>query len=53
MFWAAVVPAVLLGFGMFFAPESPRWLFKVSELNSIGKTVYMCSICYGWISKYP
>lgn len=28
MFWGAVIPAFLLGFGMLFAPESPRWLFK-------------------------
>jgi MFS transporter, SP family, galactose:H+ symporter len=26
MFWAGVIPALVLLFGMFFLPESPRWL---------------------------
>lgn len=30
MFALATVPAVLLGLGMAYCPESPRWLYKVS-----------------------
>eukprot|EP00250_Pteridium_aquilinum_P008877 c18277_g3_i1 orf=114-1754(+) len=32
MFWLAVIPAFLMGVGMFFAPESPRWLFKQGKV---------------------
>eukprot|EP00249_Psilotum_nudum_P028865 c38842_g1_i1 orf=440-2113(-) len=32
MFGIAVVPAVLLGLGMAFSPESPRWLFKQGKI---------------------
>ena len=32
MFGVAVIPAVILGIGMFFLPESPRWLVKNGKL---------------------
>ncbi len=33
MFGVAVIPAVILGIGMFFLPESPRWLVKNGKLD--------------------
>jgi len=32
MFGVAVIPALVLGIGMFFLPESPRWLVKNGKL---------------------
>jgi sugar porter (SP) family MFS transporter len=33
MFGVALVPALILGIGMFMLPESPRWLFEHSQLD--------------------
>jgi len=33
MFGVAVIPALVLGIGMFFLPESPRWLVKNGKLD--------------------
>ena len=33
MFGVAIIPSVLLGLGMIFSPESPRWLFQVFFLS--------------------
>ena len=33
MFGVAVIPALVLGVGMFFLPESPRWLVKNGKLD--------------------
>ncbi|MCC5832648.1 MAG: sugar porter family MFS transporter [Chlamydiales bacterium] len=37
MLGAAVIPALLLGTGMFFLPESPRWLIKKGKINKAQK----------------
>lgn len=33
MFGIGLIPAILLGIGMFFLPESPRWLIKKNKLD--------------------
>jgi sugar porter (SP) family MFS transporter len=33
MFGVALVPALILGIGMFMLPESPRWLFEHGQLD--------------------
>lgn len=43
MFGVAIIPSVLLGLGMIFSPESPRWLFqqgKIPQSESAIKTLY-------------
>jgi sugar porter (SP) family MFS transporter len=37
MFGMGVVPAVLLGVGMLFLPDSPRWLIKQNQLEKAKK----------------
>ena len=34
MFGVALVPALILGIGMFMLPESPRWLFEHGQLDN-------------------
>ncbi|CAA6665318.1 unnamed protein product [Spirodela intermedia] len=43
IFGIAIVPSVLMGLGMVFSPESPRWLFqqgKTSQAESAVKLLY-------------
>ncbi len=39
MFAIGIVPAIMLGIGMFFLPESPRWLVKQNRLNDAKNTL--------------
>lgn len=39
MFAFGIIPAVLLGIGMFFLPESPRWLIKQMKMEQAKKTL--------------
>ncbi|TAK74674.1 MAG: sugar porter family MFS transporter [Gammaproteobacteria bacterium] len=39
MFLIGIIPAVLLFFGMFFLPESPRWLVKQKKLGQAKETL--------------
>lgn len=41
MFAIGIIPAIMLGIGMFFLPESPRWLVKQNRLTDAKKT-----LCY-------
>ena len=34
MFGVALIPALILGIGMFTLPESPRWLFEHGQLQT-------------------
>lgn len=39
MFGIGLVPAILLAIGMFFLPESPRWLVKQNKVDEAVKTL--------------
>lgn len=39
MFAVGILPAVLLFFGLFFLPESPRWLIKKGQLKKAKETL--------------
>ncbi|KAF5726469.1 plastidic glucose transporter 1 isoform X1 [Tripterygium wilfordii] len=40
MFYVASVPGFILGLGMQFAVDSPRWLFRVGRLNDAKEIIY-------------
>jgi sugar porter (SP) family MFS transporter len=42
MFGVALVPALILGIGMFMLPESPRWLFEHGQMDK-ARAVLGCS----------
>lgn len=39
LFWIGCIPAVIMFFGMFFVPHSPRWIMKKYGLNQTVKTL--------------
>src|SRR5262249_50827473 len=39
MFSIGLIPAILLGIGMFFLPESPRWLVKQNLMDQAVKNL--------------